>query len=242
MILADIRVGTRMMLSWCGRSICTSQHWWLAGAQRLLAFLKDSPTYCEMPLQGRDLVPPVRFVGKFCSRTFCGFRGNIPRQPVRNPAVADVHEPVDVGFISGRNRVQHQLIFPALDRRVFFALNFWKAPTVLGQGGHQHPPHLLYFSPVASSLPGGGGHQFHQPIIEAQYHPPPAVQDGLAGNRVPVTVPKQPLRRTRRVADSVPGEVSVQVFRSSLGGLGEVQFAKTMFGPFVLKGLVVDQY
>ena len=36
----------------------------------LLAFLKDSPlkdspTYSEMPLQGRDLVPPVCFVGKF---------------------------------------------------------------------------------------------------------------------------------------------------------------------------------
>ena len=48
------------------------EYWWQAGAQRLLAFLKDSPTYSEMPLQGRDLVPPVRFVGNFCSRTFCG--------------------------------------------------------------------------------------------------------------------------------------------------------------------------
>ena len=99
------------------------EHWWQAAAQRLLAFLKDSPTYSEMPLQGRDLVPPVPFGGKFCSRTFCGFRENIPRQPVRNPVVADVHGPVDVGFISCRNRMQHQLIFPALDRRVFFALN-----------------------------------------------------------------------------------------------------------------------
>ena len=99
------------------------EYWWQAGAQRLLAFLKDSPTYSEMPLQGRDLVPPVRFVGKFYSRTFCGFRENIPRQPVRNPVVADVNGPVDVGFISCRNRMQHQIIFPALDRRVFFALN-----------------------------------------------------------------------------------------------------------------------
>ena len=99
------------------------EYWWQAGVQRLLAFLKDSPTYSEMPLQGCDMVPPVRFVGKFCSRTFCGFRENIPRQPVRNPVVADVHGPVDVGFISCRNRMQHQLIFPALDRRVFFALN-----------------------------------------------------------------------------------------------------------------------
>ena len=65
MILADIGVATRMLLNWCGRSICTSQQRWLAGAQRLPASLKDSPTYSEMPLQGRDLVPPVRFVENF---------------------------------------------------------------------------------------------------------------------------------------------------------------------------------
>ena len=67
-----------------------------------------------MPLRGRDLVPQVRFVEKFSSRTFCRFCGNISRQPVRNPVVVE--------FISCRNCMQHQLIFPSLDRRVFFAL------------------------------------------------------------------------------------------------------------------------
>ena len=110
------------MLSWCGRSVRTSQQRWLAGAQRLPALLKDSPTYSEMPLQGRDLVPTVRFVEKFCSRTFCRFCGNISGQPVRNTVVADVHGPVDVEFIACRNHMQRELIFPASDRRVFFAL------------------------------------------------------------------------------------------------------------------------
>ena len=111
-----------MLLSWCGRSVWTTRQRWQAGAQCLPASLKDYPTYSEMPLRGGDLVPQVRFVEKFCSRTFCRFCGNISRQPVRNTVVADVHGPVAVEFIACRNRVQHQLIFPALDRRVFFAL------------------------------------------------------------------------------------------------------------------------
>ena len=122
MILADSRAGTRMMHSWCGRSVWTTRQRWQAGAQRLPALLKDSPTYSEMPLRGGDLVPPVRFVEKFCSRTFCRFCGNISRQPVRNTVVADVHGPVDVEFITCRNHMQRELIFPASDRRVFFAL------------------------------------------------------------------------------------------------------------------------
>ena len=36
-----------------------------AGAQRLLAFLKDSPPYPEKPHQGRDVVPPVHIMGQF---------------------------------------------------------------------------------------------------------------------------------------------------------------------------------
>ena len=111
-----------MLLSWCGRSVWTTRQRWQAGAQCLPASLKDYPTYSEMPLRGGDLVPQVRFVEKFCSRTFCRFCGNISRQPVRNTVVADVHGPVDVEFIACRNRMQRELIFPALDRRVFFAL------------------------------------------------------------------------------------------------------------------------
>ena len=122
MILADSRAGTRMMHSWCGRSVWTTRQRWQAGAQRLPASLKDYPTYSEIPLRGGDLVPQVRFVEKFCSRTFCRFCGNISGQPVRNTVVADVHGPVDVEFIACRNHMQRELIFPASDRRVFFAL------------------------------------------------------------------------------------------------------------------------
>ena len=111
-----------MLLSWCGRSVWTTRQRCQAGAQCLPASLKDYPTYSEMPLRGGDLVPQVRFVEKFCSRTFCRFCGNISRQPVRNTVVADVHGPVDVEFIACRNRMQRELIFPASDRRVFFAL------------------------------------------------------------------------------------------------------------------------
>ena len=65
MILADSRKGARVMHSWCGSSPWTTRQQWQAGAQFSPASLKDYPTCSEMPLRGRDLVPPVHFVENF---------------------------------------------------------------------------------------------------------------------------------------------------------------------------------
>ena len=44
---------------------------------------------------------------------------NISHQPMLNPVAAVLLRSVNMEFILPRNAAQHQLIFPALDRRVF---------------------------------------------------------------------------------------------------------------------------